>query len=141
MNNVLVPIDGSAAALRALEHALRVLRTQVGARVHALNVQPPKIHPWPGKLVSPDMIDAALRADGQRLLLPATEMAHAAGVTCLPHVSIGQPADEIVGYAGQHGCDGIWMGTRGLGAVTALVLGSVAQRVVHLAQVPVTLVK
>jgi len=141
MKNVLVPIDGSAAALRALEHALQVLRTQPGARVHALNVQAPKIHTWPGKLVSPDMIAAEQRKEGHALLVPAEQMAQLEGVTCLTHVSIGQPADEILAYAGRHGCDGIWMGTRGLGAVTALVLGSVAQHVVHLAQVPVTLVK
>jgi nucleotide-binding universal stress UspA family protein len=141
MNNVLVPIDGSAAALRALEHAVQVLRAQPGARVHALNVQAPKIHAWPGKLVSPDMINAELRKDGQRLLVPAEQIAHAAGVACSTHVSIGLPAEEIVAYAGRHQCDGIWMGTRGLGAVTALVIGSVAQQVIHLAQVPVTLVK
>ena len=33
------------------------------------------------------------------------------------------------------------MGTRGMGAVAGLVMGSVAQKVVHLAAVPVTLVK
>jgi len=141
MNNVLVPVDGSAVALRAMEHALQMLRAQPGARVHALNVQMPKIHTWPSPLVSPDMINAELRKDGQRLLAPAAEMARVAGVTCLTHVSIGQAADEIMAYASLHECDGIWMGTRGLGAVKALVLGSVAQRVVHLAQVPVTLAK
>jgi len=141
MNNVLVPIDGSAAALHAMEHAVRALRTQPGARVHALNVQMPKIHSWPSPLVSPDMINAELRKDGQRLLAPAAEIARAGGVICLTHVSIGQAADEIMSYAGLHECDGIWMGTRGLGAVKALVLGSVAQKVVHLAQVPVTLAK
>jgi len=141
MNNVLVPIDGSAAALRAMEHAVQMLRAQPGARVHALNVQAPKIHAWPGKLVSPDMINAELRKDGQLLLVQAEQIAHAAGVSCSTHVSIGAAADEIIAYAGRHECDGIWMGTRGLGAVTALVLGSVAQHVIHLAQVPVTLVK
>jgi nucleotide-binding universal stress UspA family protein len=141
MNNVLVPIDGSAAALRALEHAVQVLRVHPGARVHVLNVQPPKIHAWPSPLVSPDMINAELRKDGQRLLVQAEEMARAAGVGCSAHVSIGLPAEEIMDYAGRNACDGIWMGTRGLSAVSGLVLGSVAQRVVHLAQVPVTLVK
>jgi nucleotide-binding universal stress UspA family protein len=141
MNNLLVPIDGSAAALRAFEQALQSLRSRSSARIHALNVQAPKIHAWPSKLVSPDMINAELRKDGEQLLVPAAEMARAAGVACLSHVSIGQAVEEILAYAGRHGCDGIWMGTRGLGAVTALVLGSVALQVVHLAQVPVTLVK
>ena len=38
-------------------------------------------------------------------------------------------------------CEGIVMGTRGMGAIANLLLGSVAAKVVHLANVPVTLVK
>jgi nucleotide-binding universal stress UspA family protein len=41
----------------------------------------------------------------------------------------------------QENCDAIVMGTRGMGAVSGLVLGSVATKVIHLADVPVTLVK
>jgi nucleotide-binding universal stress UspA family protein len=87
------------------------------------------------------MINPELCNDGQRLLVPAEKIAHAASVSCSTHVSVGLPAEEIIAHAARHGCDGIWMGTRGLGAVTALVLGSIAQQVIHLAQVPVTLVK
>ena len=66
MINALVPIDGSAAALRALAFTLDVLRNCSQAQVHLLNVHAPLIHPWPGKLVSPDMIDAELRAEGEK---------------------------------------------------------------------------
>ncbi|HET9042709.1 MAG TPA: universal stress protein, partial [Burkholderiales bacterium] len=40
-----------------------------------------------------------------------------------------------------HHCEGIVMGTRGLGSVATLVLGSVAHKVLHLTHVPITLVK
>ena len=141
MINALIPIDGSPAALRALAVALHALRSHPDAQVHLLNVQAPLLHPWPGKLVSPDMIDAELRSDGEKLLVQAEIMALAAGIACVSHVSIGAVAAEITAYAAKHGCDAIVMGTRGMGAVAGLVLGSVAQRVVHLATVPVTLVK
>ena len=141
MNNPLVPIDGSPAALRALAFALHALRNRPDARVHVLNVQAPLLQPWPGKLVSPDMIDAELRSEGEKPLVQAEIMALAAGVACVPHVSIGSAAGEIVAYAAKHGCDAVVMGTRGMGAVAGLVMGSVAQKVVHLASVPVTLVK
>ena len=44
-------------------------------------------------------------------------------------------------HADQLGCDGIVMGSHGMGGVLGVLLGSTAQRVVHLANVPVTLVK
>ena len=68
MNNVLVPIDGSAAALRAMEHAVQGLRGRPDARVHALNVQAPKIHTWPGKLVSPDRISIVIVGDAAKFV-------------------------------------------------------------------------
>ena len=141
MNNALIPIDGSPAALRALAFAMRAMRSPLDARVHVLNVQAPLLQPWPGKLVSPDMINAELRSDGEKLLVQAEIMALSASVACVAQVRIGSAAAEIIAYAVEHDCDAIVMGTRGMGAVGSLVMGSVAQKVVHLSPVPVTLVK
>jgi nucleotide-binding universal stress UspA family protein len=141
MKNPLIPIDGSPAALRALALALDAVRGQAEGRVHVLNVQAPVLHPWPGKLVSPDMITAELRSEGEKLLVQPETMALAAGLACVPDVRIGAPAEVIAAYAAEQSCDAIVMGTRGMGAVAGLVMGSVAQKVVHLASVPVTLVK
>jgi nucleotide-binding universal stress UspA family protein len=47
----------------------------------------------------------------------------------------------IARFARERGCDQILMGTRGLGAIGSLLLGSVATKVIHLADVPVLLVK
>ena len=137
----LVPVDGSADALRALAHALAELRYRPGARLHLLNVQPQPIHPWPGKWVSPDLIEKELRSEGEIVVLAAEAAARDSGIDCVRHVRIGQAANEIAACAHEQHCDGIVMGTRGLGRVAGLVLGSVATKVVHLASVPVTLVK
>lgn len=141
MGNTLVPVDGSPSSLRALAFALHAMRRESDARVHVLNVQAPLIHVWVSKLVTPDMIDAKLRSDGKKVLVQAEMVALSAGIACVPYVSIGAVAEEINAYATRYGCDAIVMGTRGMGVVAGLVLGSVAQRVVHLATVPVTLVK
>lgn len=53
----------------------------------------------------------------------------------------GQPAHEIARAAADCVADAIVMGTRGMNALGGLLLGSVAQRVVHLATVPVMLAK
>jgi len=141
MKNALVPIDGSPAALRALAFALGAMHSPLDARVHVLNVQARLLQPWPGKLVSPDMISAELRSDGEKLLVQAEIMALAASVACVAQVRVGSAAAEITAYAVEHDCDVIVMGTRGMGVVGSLVMGSVAQKVVHLSPVPVTLVK
>jgi nucleotide-binding universal stress UspA family protein len=141
MKRALVPIDGSEDALRAFAHALDELRGQPGAEVHVVNVQTPPIHPWPGKLVPPEVIDEELRHNGEAIVAVTERPAAAAGVACTPHVRIGHAAAEIVDCARELGCDAIVMGTRGLGRVANIVLGSVAHKVVHLARVPVTLVR
>lgn len=141
MHKPLVPIDGSAIATRALALAVAELRGRAGAQVHLLNVQVPPVHTFPGKLVSPDLIDRELRREGEALLEPARALAESSGVACVCHVRIGRPADEIAACAAEQGCDAIVMGTRGMGAVAGLLLGSVATRVVHVVPLPVTLVK
>ncbi len=142
MKRPLVPIDGSAACGRALAHVLAELRRADGVCVHLLNVQAPLVSPWPGKLVSPDMVRDELVRQGRDVLAPHEEAVRAAGFECRRHVRIGPFADdEITGFAAEEGCDAIVMGTRGLGRVAGLVLGSVATGVVHKSGVPVTLVK
>jgi len=141
MKNPLIPIDGSPAALRALALTLDAVRGHADGQVHLLNVQGPMLHPWPGKLVSPDMIAAEWRSEGEKLLVQPKIMALAEGLACVAEVRIGAAAEVIAAYAAEQGCDAIVMGARGMGAVVGLVMGSVAQKVVHLAGVPVTLVK
>jgi len=137
----LVPVDGSADALRALAHAVSELRDPAEATLHLLNVQPPPIHTWPGKLVPPDLIDEELQREGEKIVQAAQAAVRDSGVRCTGHVRIGMAAAEIAACAAEQHCDAIVMGTRGLGRVAGLVVGSVASKVVHLATVPVTLVK
>lgn len=142
MKRPLVPIDGSAPCRRALAHALTELQEGESACVHLVNVQAPLISPWPGKLVSPDMVRDELVRQGRDVLAPHEAAVRAAGRDCRTHVRIGPfAADEISDCAAQEGCDAIVMGTRGHGSVVGLVLGSVAMAVVHKSGVPVTLVK
>ena len=64
-----------------------------------------------------------------------------AGVAVVEHVEQGEIAPTIARLAQELTCDQIVMGTRGRSALGDLILGSVAVKVLHLAKVPVTLVK
>lgn len=57
------------------------------------------------------------------------------------HISIGTPAEAIVQYANEQGVDQIVMGRQGQGGLQALLLGSVVNKMLHLAICPVLLIK
>jgi len=78
---------------------------------------------------------------GRRQLKGAEALLARAGIHFESHVLIGDVAATVARFAKRHGCEKIVMGTRGMGTVANLLLGSVATKVIHLSQVPVTLVK
>ena len=141
MKNLLIPIDGSKSALRALRYALNETQRDLDVQIHLINVQTPLLHVWPGKLLSPDLVRAELQREGEQLLADALSIANAADVRASAHVRVGEPAQEIATCAAQLGSTAIVMGTRGVGVLEGMVMGSVAHKVVHLSPLPVTLVK
>jgi nucleotide-binding universal stress UspA family protein len=77
----------------------------------------------------------------QAALDPAVRRLARAGVPYRAHTVWGDIAPEIVRIARRFKCESIVMGTRGMGAIGNLLLGSVATKVIHLSKAPVTLVK
>lgn len=57
------------------------------------------------------------------------------------HISIGVPANAIVAYAAENKVDQIVLGAGEQRTLSAMLLGSVVDKVLHLAQVPVVLIK
>ena len=64
-----------------------------------------------------------------------------AGIQYAFRIELGPIAETIAQYAQNNQCEQIIMGTRGMSAISNLILGSVATKVIHLAHAPVTLVK
>ena len=56
-------------------------------------------------------------------------------------VAIGDPADEIIRTASKEEAELIILGSRGLGTIKGVVLGSVSQKVTHNAECPVMIVR
>jgi nucleotide-binding universal stress UspA family protein len=81
------------------------------------------------------------KQSGQAVLDAAAARLTQAGLPFTTEMRLGPVAEMIVKRAQEVACDGIVMGTHGRSAIRNLIMGSVASRVVHLARVPVTLVK
>jgi nucleotide-binding universal stress UspA family protein len=79
--------------------------------------------------------------EAEQALGPARQEIGKAGVAFHVEIRVGDAAETIVRYAREQHCSLIAMGTRGMGSVGNLLLGSVATKVIGLSEIPVLLVK
>jgi nucleotide-binding universal stress UspA family protein len=135
---VLVPVDGSEGSHRAVEHVVRSFDPTRPFEVRLLNVQTP-IPLRKSWRLDRKAILRQQQQDGRKALRIARARLDEAGIPYEYYVAVGPVAQTIVGYAKRWHCDSILLGTRGLGVTPGLLLGSVALKVVHLAETPVTL--
>jgi nucleotide-binding universal stress UspA family protein len=142
MINFLVAIDGSDNARRAVEYVIKQAgRYKEPLQLHLLNVQVPLVGVNVKLFIKREDLNAYYHDEGTVALKTVRERLDAAGIAFVPHIGVGHPGEVIVQYAVDKDCEQIVMGSRGLGSVSNLVLGSVATKVIHLAQMPVLLVK
>lgn len=142
MTRLLVPVDRSDNAMRALAHAIAIAKLIPGSELCIVTAHEPATeHPRLVAYHSLPEIEQAIREDGAAILQPAIDAATAAGVKFTSELLLGTVPDVVVKHAEAKQCDGIVMGTRGMGAISNLVLGSIATKVIHLTKLPVTLVK
>jgi len=138
---ILLPVDGSEGSARAAQHVAGIAAMAKDLEVHLVNVQPLGDDWMVRRMIKPEELVQMEREWGESAIAPARAILKAAGVACVDHVAQGEVAPTIVRLAQELACDQIVMGTRGRSALGDLVLGSVAVKVLHLAKVPVTLVK
>ena len=142
MLKMLVPVDGSDAANRALDFAIKKKDWYKDPiELHIINVQPPM--PYGSSVTSvigKDAVNKYHRDEALAVLKPAMQTLDAAGVKYVHHICVGEPGELIAEFAKEKGCDQIVMGARGMGTAS-LLLGSVATKTIHASEVPVLLVK
>ncbi len=138
IHNILVPVDGSAQADKAITLAADLahryeakitiyhVATDVrrgtipaGLRHYALSEHVP--------------IDNVMAAVSQQILELAEERARAQGLNKVELITeLGDPAGSIIAYAKLHDIDLIVMGSRGLSDLQGLFQGSISHKVAHL---------
>jgi nucleotide-binding universal stress UspA family protein len=132
-NHILFPTDGSDPAESVLEFALQIA-SEHEATIHVLNVADTGRDGVTS--VRGDVIDV-LEDEGQRIVAAAARRARDRGVSVVSEVVQGDPYRAIVDYAEQSHVDCIVMPTHGRRGIHRFLLGSVTERVINSAAVPV----
>jgi nucleotide-binding universal stress UspA family protein len=143
MEKILIAVDGSEHAGRAVEYVIARrarLPNPADLEIHLLNVQMP-LPSLAAEAAGAERVRQHHHDEGITALQRGRTVLDVANVPYVYHIGVGEPGETIASYAREQGCSEIVMGTRGLGSVSGLLLGSVANKVVHLTPLPVTLVK
>ena len=137
LRRILVPIDGTDYSWRALEYACELVSYTRGSLVVMTVVSGRRLQPV--MEVDGDCLRAQI---GDELLEAAYVMLSGKNVDCTYILeNDSNIAESILRAAEEQKCDGIVLGSRGLGVLEGLFRSSVSQAVVENATVPVTIVK
>lgn len=135
---ILLPFDGSPAAVNAVRHLARELEGR-DATVLLVNVQ--RVYVDAEMLHAASSIAGLHRLEGEETLRPAMEILDAHGIRHEAEVVFGPPAAAIARIGEERGFSLIAMGTRARHPLVEFLTRSVANRVARLSQVPVLLVR
>ena len=143
-STILVPTDGSDDALLAAQVAIDLAR-RTGAALHLAHVWHFATYagdPYFSSTALPDDYLTMYEETGRAILEHEAErIATNGGTVARTHLLQGHTADGIVDLARTIGADLIVVGSRGLGALRRLVLGSVSDGIAHHAPCPVLMVR
>ena len=137
IKNILVPVDGSEGADRAIEKAV-MLAEICKAKLNFLYIA--NINQLAINAVLSDAILDSVTKAGNVILERALEMVPA-GVEKESFSDTGSPAVVILDFAETNDIDLVVMGSRGLGLLKGVLIGSVSQKVIEEAKIPVMVIK
>jgi len=125
--DVLLPTDGSPLSRDAFEHAIA---TFPDGNITLLYVIDSRYTPADDDETRPERIFAEL-----------LDIAERDGIEVDTEIRVGHPAREIVRYSEEAAVDEIMLGSHGREGASRILLGSVAERVLRRAPVPVTIIR
>lgn len=141
MLKILLPVDGSDNSDKAVADFISMINWyKESPEVHLLTVQAP-LSGNISSYISAIEIKQYHQEEGLKSLENARRLLDQAGISCQYHITVGDPAEMIVRFATEQKYDQIVMGPRGKGNIEGLLLGSVTNKVMQSALIPVLLVK
>lgn len=145
MMRILVATDGSPHAMRAAELAARFARELREVEVVLVSAgHIPAIAlggPGADMMVDYAVLEEGFEKAGHAILEQTRAAFHGIDVPVRMEYRRGEPSHEILAAAAAAKADFIVMGSRGLGQIGGLILGSVSERVLHGAHIPVLIVR
>lgn len=141
MTIILLPIDGSTPSINAVKTAIKWTKGQSDYALRILAVQPPILASGFSEYVSTQTVDEYFAEENKRIFATVKPLLDEANIDYEEVTMTGPVAQSIADYAKNNHVDHIIMGTRGLGSITGLLLGSVTTKVLTLVDIPVTLIK
>lgn len=140
MKTVIVAVDGSAPSLAAVPTAAGLVKAEAGTLL-LVYVSPPVLLPPTSYPEAVERLEAGEKAFAAEALGKAAAAALALGVRCDQVHLHGPPAELIADLAESQKVDAVVVGARGHNALARVLLGSVADRLVHICKRPVLVVR
>jgi nucleotide-binding universal stress UspA family protein len=140
ISRVLVPTDGSDAAEAAVNHAVAVAEA-CGAAVRVLSVVDTRALAAQSELAPSDVMLESLEERSEHAVNEVAERCEAAGLSVETAIARGAPSRAVCEDAAENNADLVVMGTRGRSGLDRVLLGSVTERTVRHAPVPVMAVR
>jgi len=142
MRKYLVPVDGSNAALRAVQQAVALAKLGEAASIHVVHVhEEPLIYGEIAVYVPREKMEALQRTHSEEILAAAESALRESGVSYTRETLVGPVGQTIARHAERLGCDAIVMGRHGKTTLGDMLVGSVAMKVLHASRLPVMLVR
>ncbi|MGA8541044.1 MAG: universal stress protein [Terriglobales bacterium] len=134
-NTILVTLDGTPSDRAIIEH-IKQLAKLAHSRLVLLHVA----DGWAARTYGPDAVSPEIAEDTAYLEKVLAEF-QSAGVPAQAELAYGEPANEIIKWVKQKGCDLVAMSTHGHKFLADVFLGTTASRVQHSISAPVLLLR
>ena len=132
---ILLPLDGSTTDKAIIAH-VQALATAMRSRVVLLHVVTGPQAEWNGPDAAGEKVERT-----KAYLEDVRSQVATAGINVQLALAFGEPAQQIVRWVEQNGCDLVAMGTHGHKWLSDIVLGFTASRVQHALSVPVLMLR
>jgi len=139
---ILIAVDGSPYSIKAVKHVIKHFNWFSGPPdLHLLHVKLPLPPGRARSFLGNDVVDNYYREEAEAALKPSEKLLRKNGIAFRSGYKVGEVGNEIQTYVKKNKVDMIVMGSHGHGALSNLVMGSVATKVLASTDVPVLIVR